>query len=92
MATTKKIRNKTKTKQYPQGKPSVDYSVGFLEFKLKNLEIKYEKYSKDYAYYVEGGVGLTNIHVLDTLRTLTFLYTDIAAHRDALNSLKAGPL
>jgi hypothetical protein len=84
----KKVRFKTKTKQYPQGKPTLDYSVGFLEFKLQGLEMKYAEYAKNFAMYVDTGVGLTNIHVLDTLRSLTFLYTDIAAHRDALRSLK----
>lgn len=84
----KKNRFGAKSKQYPQGKPTVDYSVKFLEFKLKGLELEYDKFSKAYASYVGAGVGLTNIHVLDTLRTLTFLYNDIAAHRHALRSLK----
>jgi len=84
----KKVRNKTRTKEYPQGKPSVDFSVGWLKHQIEYLEGKYNEKARDYAYYVSQGVALTNIHVLDTLRTLTFLYTDIAAHRHALNSLK----
>lgn len=88
MKNTKKVKFGAKTKQYPQGKPTLDYSVKFLEFKIQGLEMKYAEYAKNFAMYVEAGVGLTNIHVLDTLRSLTFLYTDIAAHRDALHSLK----
>jgi predicted oxidoreductase (fatty acid repression mutant protein) len=84
----KKVRNKTRTKQYPQGKPTVDFSVKWLEYKIKGLEDKYAEYAKNFVMYVDTGVGLTNIYVLETLRTLTFLYTDIAAHRDALRSLK----
>jgi hypothetical protein len=88
----KKVRNKTKTRQFPQGKPSVEFSVSWLEYKIKSLETQYNELAGNYAYYVKIGVGLTNIHVLDTLRSLAFLYTDIAAHRDALRSLKAETL
>lgn len=85
----KKVRNKTRTRQFPQGKPSVQFSADWLEFKIKGLEEKYQKLAEQYTYFVKHGVALTNIHVLDTLRGLTFLYTDIAAHKDALRSLKA---
>ena len=88
-ANPKKLRNKTRTKKYPQGKPTVDWSVHWLEFKIKGMEDQYEERSKDYAWMVNQGVGLTSIHALDTLRTLLWLYTDINAHKDALRSLKA---
>jgi hypothetical protein len=85
---TKKIRNKTRTRQFPQGKPTVEFSASWLEYRIENLEGQYNKLAANYAHYVKIGVGLTNIHVLDTLRSLAFLYTDIAAHKDALRSLK----
>ena len=84
----KKVRNKTRTKQFPRGKPTVEFSADWLEYKIRGLEEQYNKLAEQYAYFVKHGIALTNIHVLDTLRGLTFLYTDIAAHKDALRSLK----
>lgn len=82
------MKKLSKNKKYPQGKPTLDQSVNWLEFQIEDLELKYDKYSRDYAHMISQGVGLTSIHVLDTLRTLTWLYTDIAAHKSALRSLK----
>jgi flagellar biosynthesis chaperone FliJ len=84
----KKIRNKTRTMQFPKGKPSLQFSANWLEYKIKGLEEEYNKLAQQYAYFVKEGIALKNIHVLDTLRSLTFLYTDIAAHKHALRSLK----
>ncbi len=70
------------------GKPTVDFSVGFLELRIQQLESQYNKLAEQYAHFVKEGVALSNIFVLDTLRGLQFLYTDIAAHKDALRSLK----
>ena len=84
----KKVRNKTRTKEFPQGKPSVDFSVGWMKIKIEQLEREYKEVSENYVWMVQQGVGLTNIHVLDSLRRLTYLYTTIAAHHDAIRSLK----
>jgi hypothetical protein len=89
---TKKVRNKTRTRQFPQGKPTIEFSTSWLEFRIQQLEAEYDKYAQQYAYFVKEGIAIKNIHVLDTLRSLTFLYTDIAAHKDALRSLKAETL
>lgn len=85
---TKKIRNKTRTALFPRGKPTVEFSASWLEYRIKQLEGEYDKLSKQYAHCVTIGVGLNALGILDTLRSLAFLYTDIAAHRDALRSLK----
>lgn len=85
---TKKVRNKTKTKQFPHGKPTVEFSAGFLELRIHQLETEYNELAQQYARFVREGIALKNIFVLETLRGLTFLYCDIAAHKDALRSLK----
>lgn len=84
----KKFRNKTRTKEYPSGKPSVDSSVGWLKIRIEQMETEYNAVSRNYASMVTDGYGLTNIHVLDMLRQLQFLYTTLAAHHAALRSLK----
>lgn len=84
----KKARNKTRTAKFPQGKPTVEFSASWLEYKIGELERKYDDLSKKYAHCVSIGVGLNAVGILDTLRNLAFLYTDIAAHKDALRSLK----
>lgn len=89
---SKKIRNKTRTRQFPQGKPTVEFSASFLEFRIEGMIREYNTLADNYAHYVKIGVALTNIHVLDTLRQLTFLYSDIAAHKHALRSLKGETL
>jgi hypothetical protein len=69
-------------------KKTLDKAIDFTQFKLDNLERQYDNVSKKYAHMVNIGVGLTAIEALDTIRSLLFLYTDIAAHRDALRSMK----
>ena len=84
----KKVRNKTRTKEYPQGKPSVDFSVSWLKQQVERMEKEYDILARNYSSLVVDGYGLKNIHVLDMLRQLQFLYTTIAAHKAALLSLK----
>lgn len=84
----KKVRNKTRSAQFPKGKPTVEFSASWLEYKIGELEAQYDKLSKEYAHCVSIGVGLNALGILDTLRNLAFLYTDIAAHKHALQSLK----
>lgn len=84
----KKVRNKTRNAQFPKGKPTMEFSASWLEYKIKGLEADYNKLSKEYAHCVNQGVGLYAIGILDTLRNLAFLYSDIAAHKHALQSLK----
>lgn len=87
-AKMKKVRNKTRTKQFPSGKPSVEFSASFLELRISQMEKQYNDLAQGYASFVRDGLALSNIHVLDMLRSLAFLYSDIAAHKDALRSLK----
>lgn len=84
----KKVRNKTRTKQFPSGKPTVEFSASFLELRIQQMEKQYNDLARGYAYFVNEGLALSNIHVLDMLRGLTQLYCNIAAHKDALRSLK----
>ena len=85
---SKRVRNKTRTAKFPQGKPTVEFSASWLEYKIGELEREYDELSKQYAHCVSIGVGLKAIGILDTLRNLAFLYSDIAAHKHALRSLK----
>ena len=66
----------------------IDQSIRFLEYKIERLEHQYQEHAKNFAQMVSVGVALTAVGALDTIRSLNFLYTDIAAHRDALRTMK----
>ncbi len=69
-------------------KPTLNQRISFTKFRLECLEKEFEEASKNFIWQTQQGGGLKNIHMLDTIRRLNFLYTDIAAHRDALRSLE----
>lgn len=66
----------------------LDQSIRFLEYKIEQLEQQYQEHAKSFAQMVSVGVALTAVGALDTIRSLNFLYTDIAAHRHALRTMK----
>lgn len=65
-----------------------DESVSFLKYRLDNLKKDFEKKSEEFIWQTQHGGGINNIHMLYTIRDLNSLYTNIAAHVDALRSLK----
>jgi hypothetical protein len=69
-------------------KPSLKQSISYTEYKLKQLESQYNDKANEFVIRVSQGVGLTAIDTHDLIRSLNFLYTDIAVHRDVLRSLK----
>jgi hypothetical protein len=69
-------------------KTSYDSALSFTKYRLNNLEKEFEEASKNFIWQIQQGGGWKNIHMLDTIRKLNFLYTNIAAHHDALRSLE----
>jgi hypothetical protein len=69
-------------------KVTYDESVSFLKYRLDTLKKEFEEKSREFIWQTQHGGGIQNIHMLHTIRDLNFLYTDIAAHIDALRSLK----
>ena len=69
-------------------KVTYEQSVSFIKYRLEGLERQFKEMSDKFIWQTQQGGGIQNIHMLDTIRALNFLYTDIAAHRDALRSLK----
>jgi hypothetical protein len=69
-------------------KVTYDEAVSFTKFRLDGLERQFKETSDRFIWQTQQGGGINNIHMLDTIRALQFLYLEIAAHRDALRSLK----
>ena len=69
-------------------KMKLEQAISFTQHKLDNLVEEYKEHAANFSWMVSQGTSLNNIHAQDTLRKLTFLYTDIAAHHDALKSMK----
>lgn len=69
-------------------KTSYDSALAFTKYRLGVLEKEFEEASKNFIWQTQQGGGIKNIHMLDTIRRLNFLYTDIAAHYDAIRSLE----
>ena len=74
--------NKRKSK-----KQTWQMAKSLLEFRIQSMEMEYNKLGKDFASCVVDGVIQNNIYTLDWLRQMTFLYTDIAAHKHTLSSM-----
>lgn len=62
-------------------------AVDFAKFRLDCLTRQFKTTSERFIWQTQQGGGISNIHMLDTIRELNVLYTDIAVHRDALRSL-----
>lgn len=71
-----------------KNKPNLNSTISFTEMNLAYLEGQYTKLAEDFTCMYKNGSALENIHALDTLRSMLHLYTNIAAHRDVLRSLK----
>lgn len=69
-------------------KVTYDEALSFIKFRLDGLERQFKETSDRFIWQTQQGGGINNIHILDTIRALNFLYTEIAAHRDVLRSLK----
>ena len=65
-----------------------DQAVDYAEFQLKGLRLDFDKKAKDFCYIIQNGGGILNIHILDTLRDMLWLYTAIHTHTYALETLK----
>lgn len=69
-------------------KVTYDEAVSHIQNRLESLERRFKETSDNFIWQTQQGGGINNIHMMDTINSLKFLYTDIAAHRDALRSLK----
>lgn len=69
-------------------KATYDEALSFVKFRLDSLERQFKETSDRFIWQIQQGGGINNIHMLDTIRALNFLYAEIAAHRDALRSMK----
>lgn len=69
-------------------KVKYEEAVSFTKYRLESLERQFKEASDKFVWQTQQGGGIKNIHMSETIRTLNFLYTDIAAHYDALRSLE----
>lgn len=60
----------------------------WAKIRLESLERLFKEKSDQFIWQTQQGGGIKNIHMLDTIRDLQMLYLQIAAHHDALRSLK----
>ena len=65
---------------------STNSTVNWINLNLQRLEASCVEESRRFCWMTETGAGVNNIHMGELLRSLQFLYTDIAAHRHALHS------
>lgn len=68
-------------------KITYEQAVSFTKYRKEVLEAQFNENAKQFSWIMEHGGGMKNIHMLDIIRRLNFLYTDIAAHTDALRAL-----
>lgn len=68
-------------------KIKLEQAVSFTTFRLETLQNQFKDASTRFVWQSQQGGGIHNIHMLDTIRELNSLYTQIAAHLDALRSL-----
>jgi hypothetical protein len=68
-------------------KVKLEQTVSFTKYRLERLEAQFKEVSERFIWQTQHGGGINNIHMLDSIRQLNFLYTNIAAHHDALRSL-----
>lgn len=67
---------------------STNSTVNRINLNLHRLEEEFAEKSRQFCWMTETGAGVNNIHMSELLRSLLFLYTDIAAHRHALHSAR----
>lgn len=68
-------------------KITLEQAVSFTTYRKESLEREFDEAAKNFTWMMQNGGGIKNIHMLDVIRKMNFLYTQIAAHYDALRSL-----
>jgi hypothetical protein len=63
-------------------------SESWVEAQAKHQEEAFNKLSKDLIWQLTIGGGISNVHILDTLRQLEWLYLTCAAYRAAAKDAK----
>lgn len=62
--------------------------LNFPKYRLAKIEKEFREHAKQLAYYLDGGGGMDNIHMMNTLRGLSESYTLYCGYRGAVNDVE----
>jgi hypothetical protein len=62
--------------------------LNFPKFRLEKIEKEFREHAKQLEYFLNGGGGMDNIHMQNTLRALSESYALYCGYRGAVNDVE----